>query len=88
MNNPKDLARWMLEQLGDRSWLHQQSLAFRMKRDFGEENVYRNKNGNWAIHKDILAEFRKLTEDMLVWSRSNQAWRKRREGDPPGRMVR
>jgi hypothetical protein len=56
---------------------------------FGEEYVYQNENHNWAIRKEILEEFRRLTPDGVVWSRSEQLWRKRREYDPPGkRMVK
>lgn len=56
---------------------------------YGEEFVYKDKNGNWALRKDILNELRKLTDDgTTVWSRHGQFWRKRKDGDPQGRLVR
>lgn len=81
------IAEWMVSQLGP-SWLRQQSAARMIRTQLGEEHVYKNKNRNWAINPDILEEFRKLTEGQVVWSRSKQAWRKRRDGDGPGRMVK
>ena len=42
----------------------------------GEEHVYTNKNGNFAISKDVLKEFRKLTEGKVKWERGERAWRR------------
>jgi hypothetical protein len=81
------IAAWMVSQLGP-SWLRQQSVARMIRTQWGDEYVYKNKNRHWAINPDILEEFRKLTEEQVVWSRSKQAWRKRRDGDGPGRMVK
>ncbi|MDA8384489.1 MAG: hypothetical protein M0037_15810 [Betaproteobacteria bacterium] len=82
-----EIAAWMFSQLGT-SWLRQQSVARMIRTQWGEEHVYKNKNRHWAINPDILEEFRKLTEEQVVWSRSRQAWRERRNGDGPGRMVK
>lgn len=69
--------------------LVQNTAARRIRVLFGESYVYRNKNHNWAIQKPILDEFRRLTGDHVVWSRSSQLWRLRRPTDPFGtRMVR
>jgi hypothetical protein len=68
------VAQWMLEKLQQ-----QKSL---------EQYVYKNRQRNWGINPDVLAEFRKLTPADVVWSRSSQTWRYRRPGDPDGRMVR
>jgi hypothetical protein len=88
MATAKEIAEWILSQLPETAFLYQSRVSRGIRQQFGEEFTYRNKNGNWAIRKDILDEFRKLTPDDLVWSRSQQAWRRRRPNDPPGRMIR
>lgn len=86
---PETIARWMLATFAEHGILIQARAAFQIRREFGEEFVYRNNNRNWAIRKDILDIFRSLTPDDVVWSRSRQLWRRRRENDPPDiRMVR
>jgi hypothetical protein len=54
-------------------------------KNFGKEFLHENENGNWAINKDVLAAFRKLTGDSVVWDRSYREWRKRLSSDKPGR---
>jgi hypothetical protein len=88
MATPKEIAEWMLVEYQKFDRLYQNRIANQIRSHFGQEWVYRNKNGNSAIVKSVLDEFRKLTPKDVVWSRSEQFWRKRREHDPPGRMVR
>ena len=54
-------------------------------RTFGTAFAYENGNGTWAIARPVLAAFRKLTADTVVWERSTQLWRHRMPSDPPGR---
>lgn len=85
----KEVARWMLEQYERHKRLVQSSAAYGIRKAFGEEHVYKNRQRNWGINKGVLEEFRKLTPNNVVWSRSSQTWRERREADPPdSRMVR
>jgi hypothetical protein len=84
---PREVAEYMLQQMGDSHWLYQEAIVGRIRHDCGNEFVYTNPNGNWAIDKKVLAEFRKLTDGKLMWDRSNRAWRKRKETDGRGRMV-
>lgn len=85
----KAVARWMLDQYRLYNRLVQSSAARGIRMTFGDNHVYKNRQRNWGINKGILDEFRKLTPDDVVWSRSSQMWRQRRESDPPGkRMVR
>lgn len=88
MTTAKEVAEWILTQLPETIFLPQDRVARNIRQSFGEEFTYRNKNGNWGIRKDVLDEFRKLTPDNVVWSRSQQAWRRRRPTDPPSRMIR
>lgn len=92
-NNPtaKDVAEFMVSLISASGTLYQSRAAHQIKTQFGETFVYRNRQRNWGIHKDALAEFNKLTsgEDLdLVWVRSGQYWRKRKPTDKPGRMAK
>lgn len=84
-----EVAQWMLEEYSNFKRLVQRRAASRIRSLFGEEFVYRNKQRNWGINPDVLEEFRQLTPEDVVWSRSRQLWRQRRESDPEGtRMVK
>ena len=85
----KAVARWMLEQYQPHKRLVQSTAAHGIRKHFGDQHVYKNRQRNWGINKGILAEFRRLTPSDVVWSRSSQTWRQRRESDPPDkRMVK
>lgn len=90
MATAAEIAQWMLDLYKkQKNNLQQQHAAHLIRKEFGPEWTYRNKNGNWGIVKPVLDEFRKITPDDTVWSRSRQAWRARMKFDPPtGRMVR
>lgn len=75
---PREVAEWMLEQMGDSHWLYQEIIVRKIKEKWGDEFTYRNQNGNPAISRAVLAEFRKLTADTLVWERGERAWRRRK----------
>jgi hypothetical protein len=73
----KEVAQWMLDQMGASHWLHQEAIAQRIQISFGEEFVYRNKNGKFGIRKAVLVEFKRLTQGQLVWVHSERAWRRK-----------
>jgi hypothetical protein len=83
-----EIAQWMVDQLDATMWLRQRPLAFQVLGRWGDSYLHKNKNHNWALNADILAEFARLTGDGVVWSRSQQAWRKRQPADGPSRMIR
>lgn len=83
-----DVARWMFGELERDGWLEQEVAVTEILDRFGEEFTYTNENGNLAIDRVVLKEFRKLTKDSAVWVRSDRAWRRREEDDVPGvRLV-
>lgn len=82
------IAEWMVAKFQENNRLSQAAAAREIRTTYGEQHVYKNKNRNWAINKPILDEFRRLTPEGVVWSRSTQTWRARRLTDPEGRMVR
>lgn len=79
----------MLAQIEETDALYQDVAASKIAEQFGEPFVYTNEsNGNLAISKDLLAAFRKLTGDRVVWDRTSLCWRFRNEHDAPGRQQR
>lgn len=74
----KEVATWMIDEMGASRWLYQETIVRKMKQTWGSDYVYTNQNGNLAIAKTVLKEFRKLTEDSLVWERGERAWRLRK----------
>lgn len=86
MATSREVADWMLEQLKREDTLHQESVVGDIEDKFGDEFVYENENGNLAISKGVLAEFRKLTGETVVWSRAERFWRFREDHDEPGRQ--
>lgn len=85
MTTSKDVAQWMLEELKREKYLYQNSMVSDIESKFGEEFTYVNENGNPAIDRRVLREFRKLTEDIVVWERGERLWRFREDYDEPGK---
>jgi hypothetical protein len=77
----------MLKQLRGQDFLYQSELVYQIHEMFGEPFVYENDHGNLAISRDVLAEFRLLTERTVVWDRSERAWRWREQHDSAGRAT-
>lgn len=75
----------MAEQLEKKKWLYQEEVVWQIKQKFGEDFVYINENGNYAISRAVLKQFRKLNEDTVVWERGERMWRKRTSSDPKGK---
>lgn len=80
-----DVAKWMVAELEMENILYQETAVCDIEKKFGDAFVYENQNGNMAIAKDVLSEFRKLTEDDAVWVRGDKCWRFRDKHDDPGR---
>jgi hypothetical protein len=79
-----EAAKWMADQFEISLSLTQSEAAGRIEMHW-PEFIYKYGGGNRAISKDVLAEFEKLTSDTVVWMKKGRRWRKRREGDRPGR---
>ncbi len=84
-HTPEQIAEWMVEELERGQYLYQQVVASEIAERFGEEFTYVNQNGNLAIDPRVLAAFRRITEDTVVWERGERMWRKRNDADEPGR---
>ncbi len=68
--------------------LYQETAVYYIYRNLGKEFTYINENGNLAIGRGVLREFRRLTEPGVVWERAERCWRRRAGYDPQaGRAV-
>jgi len=83
---PANVARWMLDKIERDGYLYQESAVYDIAEMFGQQFVYENENGNLAIEKTVLAAFRRLSEETVVWERGQRVWRKRESCDLPGRQ--
>ncbi len=86
MATAQEAAQWMLDEVMGKGELDQESAVSDIALKFGNEFTYDNENGNLAIRRDVLAAFRRLSEDSVVWDRENRLWRKRDSSDGPGRQ--
>jgi len=82
----EQVAKWMLEELHRVKYLYQETVVYDISSKFGEQFTYINDNGNPAIDRKVLAAFRKLTGDSVIWERGERMWRFREKYDEPGRQ--
>ena len=81
MIDNKKMAQWMLAQFKD-GLLYQEDVADALEKNHGFDYVTENeRNGNLAISKPLLREFRKITEGKVVWDRYDKSWRMLDEGE-------
>jgi hypothetical protein len=83
----KDVAQWMLEELQRSGVLSQRFVLHEIPARFGEEFICSNKNGNPAIVRQVLREFRWLTKNTVVWVARDNCWRFRTERDTCNRRT-
>ncbi|MDX9696339.1 MAG: hypothetical protein RBT49_11165 [Bacteroidales bacterium] len=69
-----DVAQFMVDELKKQKFLYQEAIVFKIKQNFGEPFYYTNKNGNFAIAKEVLKEFKELTPD-VKWDSGERCWR-------------
>lgn len=84
MATPKEVAQWMKQRIELMGELLPEDAVVEIERRFGTEFVYDNESGNAAIKKVVLAEFKKITSN-VVWERSERYWRLRNNFDGPSR---
>jgi len=81
----KRVAEWMLEKLNRQGKLHHDTVVYEIAEKFGRQFTY-DRHGNLTIRIDVLAAFRKLTKDSVVWVQQDSYWRMRDPHDAPGRQ--
>ena len=82
----KDAANYLLEILHEKKFLDQEVAVYAVEKKYGKAFVYDNANGNRAIKKSVLDEFRKVSGEDVVWEKSGRLWRFRKSYDKPGRQ--
>ena len=82
--SPKTVALWMLDEFEKNNHLYQEKAVYEIRDKFSNDFTYNNENGNLAINKGVLKEFRELTGDNVIWERSERMWRERQQYDEPG----
>ncbi|NUF13442.1 DUF6953 family protein, partial [Acinetobacter oleivorans] len=65
-----------VKELDEQEFLYPEWAVWEIQEIFGDDFVSESENGNLTIAKNILKEFRKLTEGEVVWMRSEKAWRR------------
>lgn len=74
MDNKK-VAEFMLDEIIKSGYIYQESIVYDIQTKFGSDFVYENENGNLAISKKVLNEFKKLKDvNGIEWDRSDKSW--------------
>ena len=87
MTTPEDVARWMLDELEKAGYLYQWEAILEIQSRFGDDFTYLNESGNFAIDRRVLRAFSNLTEDTVVWRRTQHCWARRGPHDPQERQA-
>jgi len=77
----------MREQIDEHGVLYQDQAAAEITARFGDECAYQNDNGNLAISREVLKQFRAATEGTVVWDGAERMWRRRENYDSQGRRA-
>jgi hypothetical protein len=82
------VAQWMLAQIERDSCVYQDDVVDFLVKSGQEDLLIENADGNQVLGKALLAAFRKLTPDNVVWVKPDRYWRFRVAEDEPGRDAR
>lgn len=83
-----DIATWMLAELRRDGCVYQDDVVDYVLRMRHEMLLRENADGNVVLGNEILAAFRKRTEETSVWVKPDRYWRPRVAEDEPGRDAR
>jgi hypothetical protein len=81
MTTHKNIAQWLHDRIMDEDYVYQSTVVYEIAEKFGEEYTYTNENGNLAIDKKVLKEFRNLKGDEILWDKSERCWHKKTDAD-------
>ncbi len=77
MNNIEitHVVNYIVEEIKTKGYVYQENLVQDINTKFGEEFTYINLNGNLAIDKKVLKEFKKQKEiHSIEWDKSGRCW--------------
>lgn len=88
MIEPENAASWMLAEIEREGCLYQDDVVDYLVKRGADDLLWENAEGNLAVGRAVLAAFRRLTEENVVWVRPDRYWRFRVAEDEPGREAR
>ena len=88
MADAKQTASWMLSQIEKDGSIYQDDVVDYLVKVDAENLLRENAEGNLALGREVLAEFKKITEHSVVWVKPDRYWRYRVAEDEPGREAR
>lgn len=83
-----EIADWMQDKLTKEDCLYQEDVVDYLVKLGREEFLVENSDGNLSLAKNVLAAFRKLNDESVVWVKSGKYWRFRVAEDEPSRDAR
>lgn len=83
-----NIISWMLSKLEREACLYQDDVVDYLVKNSFEQYLIENSEGNQVLNRKLLEEFKKHTEDDVVWVRTELYWRWRVFEDEPGRIAR
>ena len=84
----KEVSLWMKSKLDTDNCLYQDDVVDYLVRASASSLLRENSDGNLVLERKLLAEFRKLIPDDVVWVKPDKYWRFRVPEDEPGRDAR
>lgn len=81
-----DAAYWLKEHAELPFGISQEDAVSGIQEKFGEDFLFENDSGNLAISRVVLQIFRSLTQETVVWDKSERSWRPREQIDMAGRQ--
>ena len=72
MNN---IVSWMISKLEEDSCLYQDDVVDYLVKNNFETYLTENSEGNLVLNRNLLEEFKKRTENNVVWVRNELYWR-------------
>jgi len=80
-----EVAAWMLAVIQEQGELTQSNAYYMINKQFGSGFTTVTNSGSPSIKSSVLTAFKKISEDSVIWERSEKKWRKREFFDAPGR---
>ena len=69
------VANWMLAQIDREACIYQDDVVDHLVKAGREDLLIESSDGNQVLGKAVLAAFRKLTPDNVVWVKPDRYWR-------------
>ncbi|MDG6309957.1 DUF6953 family protein [Glaesserella parasuis] len=83
-----NIISWMLSKLEREACLYQDDVVDYLVKNNLEQYLIENSEGNQVLNRKLLEEFKKHTENDVVWVRTELYWRWRVPEDESGRIAR